>query len=525
MTWNPDYAAEFRRRLKLLKELETNKRLLTIYKQHYKNNPIDYIQDWHITIDTRNAMSKTPVLMPLILWDQQKEIVERIAYALRQPKESNEKNLALPKSRGVGMTWIGCHISEWLWYFYSDIIVSWGSNKEESVDKKDDPSCIMEKLRSLIAHKHALLTPKGYDVRKHSKFKLIMNPENGSVIVGKSGDEIGRGARSFVFFNDEKAFYDNAEEREKSLSENTDHQIDISTPNGVGNIFYNTIKGEVTPTIWCGWRNDPRKSQLWADAKMKEYEAKGCLFLWYQEYEMSFTAGVDNVVIKAEWVEACVDAHIAIGFEAEGETISGLDVADEGGDLNAQAIRKGVVCYYCDAWAEGDTGQTAIKALNKCENEDVETLYYDIVGVGSGVKSETNRLKRDGKLNIQVEIFNGGGAVVNPYDEFIDGIKNKDMFKNKKAQGWWNLRIRCEKTFKMRKGIQNYPVNELISFSSRITNMGKLIEELSQPRFERKETGHIIVDKSPKGTKSPNRADSVMICFAPQTTFIKPYST
>ena len=49
-------------------------------------------------------------------------------------------------------------------------------------------------------------------------------------------------------------------------------------------------------------------------------------------------------------------------------------------------------------------------------------------------------------------MFNGGDSVINPYDEFLDGIENKDMFKNRKAQSWWELRLRCSKTSKMRKG-------------------------------------------------------------------------
>jgi hypothetical protein len=42
--------------------------------------------------------------------------------------------------------------------------------------------------------------------------------------------------------------------------------------------------------------------------------------------------------------------------------------------------------------------------------------------------------------------------------------------------------------------------------------------ELSQPTYAEKRRGKISVNKQPAGTKSPNLADSAMICYAPMNS-------
>ena len=45
--------------------------------------------------------------------------------------------------------------------------------------------------------------------------------------------------------------------------------------------------------------------------------------------------------------------------------------------------------------------------------------------------------------------------------------------------------------------------------------MNQLIMELSQPTYMKNGVGKLLVNKQPDGAVSPNRADSVMICFNP----------
>jgi hypothetical protein len=48
-----------------------------------------------------------------------------------------------------------------------------------------------------------------------------------------------------------------------------------------------------------------------------------------------------------------------------------------------------------------------------------------------------------------------------------------------------------------------------------VNDIRSLIIELSQPTYSQNAVGKIVVDKMPDGTRSPNKADAVMIAFAP----------
>jgi hypothetical protein len=55
--------------------------------------------------------------------------------------------------------------------------------------------------------------------------------------------------------------------------------------------------------------------------------------------------------------------------------------------------------------------------------------------------------------------------------------------------------------------------DQIISLSSGLKNLQKLIIELSQPTRTFNQVGKMLVDKMPDSAKSPNLADAVMIRF------------
>ena len=57
--------------------------------------------------------------------------------------------------------------------------------------------------------------------------------------------------------------------------------------------------------------------------------------------------------------------------------------------------------------------------------------------------------------------------------------------------------------------------DEIISLDSTLPELTQLTMELSQPKYVRNEVGKLKVDKQPKGTKSPNLADGVMMVYNP----------
>ncbi len=94
---------------------------------------------------------------------------------------------------------------------------------------------------------------------------------------------------------------------------------------------------------------------------------------------------------------------------------------------------------------------------------------------------------------------------------------NDDFFANAKAQAWWDLRVRFQRTYRAITGEDaNFDPDEIISICSGFPEHAALIAELSQPTYTINGAGKVLVDKAPEGAKSPNLADSAMIAFAPR---------
>lgn len=543
--WPPDYLSIFKERADRLSVLLNNPDLIIGAKSYYSRpeNWLEFIEHWMITYDPRNSKNKNlPRYMPFILFPRQKDMFQ----FLLECYFDGESGL-IEKCRDMGATWLCCAFSICLWLFVSGSSIGWGSRKEQLVDKIGDPDSIFEKLRMLLNNLPVIFLPDGYNDKQHCSYMKLINPENGSTITGESGDNIGRGGRKSIYFKDESAHYDRPEKIEAALGDNTDVQIDISSVNGTANVFARRRKGGKvwepgckiesgeTRVLILDWREHPNKTQEWYDKRRKKAEQEGLLHIFAQEVDRDYAAAVEGVLIPAQWVQAAVDLHIKFAAQAmemeEGLTYIGLDVADEGGDLNALCTRKGIILKDLDKWAQGDTGQTANKALQQCRIVSADELNYDCIGVGAGVKAETNRLKRKLAIPKKLKIipWNANGKLVDPDKRSIpddeESPLNKDLYSNLKAQGWWNLRMRFERTWMfVNQGVQ-YDIDKLICIPSTTPHFHELIAELSQPTYTHNSSGKILVNKKPDGTRSPNLADAVNIAYWPYKPKIKKVGT
>jgi phage terminase large subunit len=136
-------------------------------------------------------------------------------------------------------------------------------------------------------------------------------------------------------------------------------------------------------------------------------------------------------------------------------------------------------------------------------------LLYDNIGVGAGAAASLRN-----KTDIKIQGWNAAGAVVNRSQKYQGTRPNEDFFQNAKAQAWWGLRDRFFETFKARNGEAHDP-DAIISLSPAIEELRELKSELSQVTYQHNQAGKVQVNKAPDGHASPNRADSVMIAFAP----------
>lgn len=544
--WPPNYPAVYRWRSKVLKQLISDPKTLKAAKVYYSTHPAEFIMDWMDTYDPRKSPTNAnPALrgekwMPFVFFKRQKDVIDFF-----ESCSHDQTSGLVEKCRDFGLTWLACGYSVWRWLFIKNDAIGWGSRKETLVDKPGDPDSIFEKIRLMLKRLPRIWLPVGFSWGRNSTYMKLLNPENGAIIAGEAGDNIGRGGRRSIYMLDESAHIERPEKVEAALGDNTNVRIDISSVNGVGNVFHRRRENGViwSPDITsypfgfvrvfvADWRDHPLKTQEWYDARKARYEREGMAHIFAQEVDRNYAAAVSNTVIPYQWVEASVDAHIKLPWFAEAleahkdDWYAGLDVADEGNDRNALTLRQWVIWREVQEWGERDPGISARKAVLACrEHKGHICCQYDCIGVGSGVKTEYNRLTTDEGVISAHEIpfipWNAGASVLNPFDRIIpddnESLQNKDFFDNLKAQAWWSIRTRFYKTFKaVTEGVRYNP-DELISIDSRITLLEQLKKELIQPTVGYSSRLKMLIEKKPDGMRSPNLADSGVMAFFPVT--------
>jgi phage terminase large subunit len=528
MTWIVDYKPEFLRRLRVGMaaegDMDARMKLLSYYKTHC----VEWINDWCVTFDPRNE-PPIPKMMPFKLFPKQVEFVQFILSCLHEKEDG-----LCEKSRDMGITWLCCAISVWLWLFHKGSTVGWGSVLAHNIDDRGNPKSIFLKIRQIIANIPPWMRPAGYDERWHAPSMKILHPNNtwGSTIIGEGGTNIGRGGRTSIYFKDESAHYEQVDEIEASLSENTNVQIDFSSVNGTNNPFYRKRIAGVIWTPGCvipkgktrvfifDWRDNPLKSQEWYEVRRRKFEENGLAHVFAQEVDRNYSASIERIICPPEWVNAAVDAHKVLGFVLNGSKVAGQDIADGGGDKNALAIAHGSILRYADHWG-GDAGDAAKTAIPICSEYGVRELYYDSIGVGAGFKNEINNMKTRGGFPPRMLIlpWNAGSKPMDPEDNSIPGdsnsTTNEEQYSNLKAQAWFRMRARFYKTYRAVRHGEKYRQSDLISLDSTIPRIHELKNELSQAQHKAAMNGKIMVDKKPDGASSPNLADAVVMCFNP----------
>lgn len=527
--WPPDYVAELMQRQHRIRRIRADPVLRFGMAERYRHDPVAWINHWAFTYDPRVAGSEIPTTMPFVLFRRQVEFVEFLLSLVDE-----QQNGLTEKSRDMGATWLCCAFSVWLWLYWPGAAIGWGSRKEQLVDKIGDPDSIFEKMRILIRHLPRFMLPKGFSESDDMPFMKIINRETGSTITGEAGDNIGRGGRKLIYFKDESAHYERPEKIEAALADNTNCQVDISSVNGLGNVFHRRREAGVewrsgkaletnrVNVFIFDWSDHPAKGQDWYDERRAKAESDGLLHVFAQEVDRDYSASVEGVIIPAAWVTSAIDAHLKLGFDDSGLWSSAFDPADEGGDLHAHAARKGPVLKEVEDWGEGDVGKATRRVieLNRGRQTDIQ---YDSVGIGAGVKSEANRLTEEQLMpeGLHFVAWSAGAAVLNPDERVVPGGKeeesplNKDFYANLKAQGWWELRRRFERTHKAVTEGERHDPATLISLPSELPNLHKLRKELSQATRGRTGSLKMIVNKTPEGTRSPNMADAMVMAFWP----------
>jgi phage terminase large subunit len=525
----PDYDAVFReraRRLHWLRDPIAGTARVAALRQHYRDNPVDFINDWGMTFDPRNADiddplrpgMKLPTTLPFLLFPRQEDWI----HWFMERRARQERGIT-EKTRDMGMSWLCVAMADHTALFTPGGAVGMGSRKEDYVDCSADPDSLFWKARFFLGYLPDEFRG-GFDHKRDSSHMLIEIPDTGGTISGEAGDNIGRGGRKLWYLVDEAMHIQRPMLVENSLSANTNCRQDVSSVAGLGNPIAQLRHSGRVPVFTFHWRDDPRKDDSWYAKKCAELDPVTIA----QEYDINYSASATGIIIPSTWVQAAVDAHLKLGVEPTGTRLAAMDVADEGKDKNAQAGRHGILVDHLDEWTGkgADIFASVQHVFTTCDAWGVNGFIYDSDGLGAGVRGDARVINEQRRevawRQLTVSPFRGSGAVHKPDSEMVKDRKNKDMFLNAKAQAWWALRIRFQMTHRAlelqaagQDWREHISPEAIISLSSELPLLARLTMELSQPTYSQMTSGKFIVDKAPEGTVSPNLADAVMILFNP----------
>lgn len=256
----------------------------------------------------------------------------------------------------------------------------------------------------------------------------------------------------------------------------------------------------------------------------------------YDQYEHDYL-GVpysddDNVIIKRSWVEAAIDAHIALGIPLGKSRVAGFDIADSGKDLCSLTEMEGIVCTHLESWRgkEDELLQSCTRVWRRAIDGGYH-VNYDSIGVGAGAGAKFQELNDARKAEglhgvVEYSKFIAGAGIVNPDECYIetegDTVTNKEFFYNLKTQAWWLVADRFRNTYNAVRNGEVFEPHELISISGNLENISNLVTELSTPRRKFNKNGKVQVESkdelSKRGVDSPNDADSFIMANAPSET-------
>ncbi len=465
-----------------------------------------WINSFAWTYDPRLTRLGINAKVPLILFPRQREVLEEIhqCYLDGVP-------YLVEKSRSMGLTEILCAYDVWHFLYTKGYQKGWGSRKAELVDKSKSPDTIFERLRRILYSTPSNMRPKSFKKRGgvNDNNLRIANPQNGTYIIGEGGENIGRGGRSTHYTVDEAPALEAPESVDASLSENTSCQGLIGTPNGA-NFFYRKRNSGKVRVITIGWWENPAMNDLW----IKRARNINSYFYKYKqatrdevaiarELDINYNASVEGIMIPSLWVQAAVDFDIKT---SNGERLAGYDLAAGGKDLATYVYGEGVVIKKIEKITAATPLQGTWKVVDLCERDNVELLSYDRNTIGEDVYPQLKT--GDRKVYFKLNGIYGQSPASSTLIE-SEGKRACDLYRNKRAEIWMELRRRFEKTFLHRTGVKRFPTNELIS----IPNHMELIAELSTPLLVHSATGKIGVESKRemrvRHVASPNYADAL----------------
>lgn len=239
-------------------------------------------------------------------------------------------------------------------------------------------------------------------------------------------------------------------------------------------------------------------------------------------WEGGFNDDIENGLIKPEWFDACIDAHVKLNMKEFGVCKVTHDPSDLGSDPKATIVRKGNIITNVLQRTDLDVNDGSDWALGLAINEGADQYEWDVGGMGLTLKKDVNAALAGKKVSVHQ--FNGASKVDHPKSIYeSSGASNivqqktwGQICKNLRAQCYLKLRDRVYRTFKaVTDNVMTDP-DILISFSSECESLKTLRAELCRMPIKPRSDGlfELYTKKEMREkfkVRSPNCADGVMM--------------
>ena len=212
--------------------------------------------------------------------------------------------------------------------------------------------------------------------------------------------------------------------------------------------------------------------------KEKYYEWGPGHPLWESRVLGNFPMQSEDSLLSLTWLE-----QANLRTEGDGELCAGIDVAGPGEDETVLCVRRGPRILLLRSWANSDPRGDVLAALMPYRDE-LKKINIDSVGIGYYMAQHL----KDQRLPV-TEINVGAAA------------KDAEKYSNLKAELYWNFRMRAE-------------AGDLAGLTDE-----RAIAQLAGIRYSHNSRGQVVIeskaDARKRGVKSPDRAEAVILAFAP----------
>lgn len=283
--------------------------------------------------------------------------------------------------------------------------------------------------------------------------------------------------------------------------------------------------------VWLNYNDNPMFPEV-LERERAHDEKTVSSALYRHIWEGEYYDQVEDTIIPVEWFDASIDSHSKLGFKPTGALVATHDPSDEGGDSKGYCLRHGSVILDVAEMITGDSAEGMDWAIDRALQAQADWFGWDCDGLGISLKRQVDQALTGKK--VEYFMFKGSESPEDPdipYEAggLQRGKPNREVFANKRAQYWWKLRDRFERTYRaVEKGEYIDPDN-LISLSSDIDSLDQIRSEVCRIPQKRNNVGKIQImskidmAKKPYQLPSPNMGDSMMMSmFSPKAVITTP---